>query len=433
MPLKNNRKTGQQPTLLVSQLIQQLDSKLHCAAIFIDLAKAFDTVNHSILSDRLNSIGVQGRSLEWFSSFLSGRTQSVKSEHFLSQPLSVTKGVPQGSTLAPTLFSIYINDIALSVPDASVHLYADDTVLYTVGPSPAIVAQSLQASYAKIQHAFSSLHLLLNTKKTKIMWFERKSSDSTGPDSEAIPGTDAKQKGSKKKPAKGKAANGKGSKTAGPVPPPATPPPTALPPHTSSPIAATLSTSSPTAACPAASSHCDHLVITSLDGSALEQVPEYKYLGFWLDSTLSFSSHLRKLQSKVKAKLGFLYRMRSTFTPSAKLTLVQMTILPMLDYGDTIYRSANKGALGKLDVLYHSAIRFATNAPPRTHHCSLYSSVNWPSLGTRRNIHWYTLIYKSLLGLSPPYLCNLLQLSSAAYNTRSANLILLRSLKPDMP
>ncbi|KAJ4929900.1 hypothetical protein JOQ06_018920, partial [Pogonophryne albipinna] len=65
-----------------------------------------------------------------------------------------------------------------------------------------------------------------------------------------------------------------------------------------------------------------------------------------------------------------------------------MTVLPLFDYGDTIYRSACKGALDHLDVLYHSAIRFATNAPYRTHHCDLYSLANWPSLETRRNIHW---------------------------------------------
>ena len=103
-----------------------------------------------------------------------------------------------------------------------------------------------------------------------------------------------------------------------------------------------------------------------------------------------------------------------------------MTILPMLDYGDVIYRSACKDALDKLNVLYNSAIRFATNAPPRTHHCTLYSSVNWPSLENRRNIHWYMLIYKTLLGQSPPYLCRLLQFLPVSYNTRSASLIHLK-------
>ena len=85
-----------------------------------------------------------------------------------------------------------------------------------------------------------------------------------------------------------------------------------------------------------------------------------------------------------------------------------------------------KGALERLDVLYHSAIRFATNAPYRTHHCTLYSSVNWSSLYTRRKTHWLMLIYKTLLGLTPPYLRYLLQPSSSTYNTRSASHILLK-------
>ena len=98
----------------------------------------------------------------------------------------------------------------------------------------------------------------------------------------------------------------------------------------------------------------------------------------------------------------------------------------MLDYRDVIYRSAGKGALKRLDVLYHSAIRFATNAPYRTHHCTLYSSVNWSSLYTCRKTHWLMLIYKTLLGLTPPYLRYLLQPSSSTYNTRSAIHILLK-------
>ena len=334
---------------IINDVVSALGTKQYCAAIFIDLAKAFDTVDHSILLDRLGSIGVSGHSLAWFSNYLTNRAQQVKSEHHLSQSLSVTKGVPQGSILGPTLFSIYINNIACSVKDASIHLYADDTVLYAVGPTPDAVLTSLQDSFRNLQQALSTLHLLLNSNKTKVMWFSRKGSAPFLPQE-----------------------------------------------------------------------------IKTLDGTVLDQVTEYKYLGIWLDNTLSFSHHINKLQSKIKCKLGFLYRMRSTFTSAARLTLVQMVILPMLDYGDVIYRSACKGSLQKLDVLYHSAIRFATNAPFKTHHCTLYSSVNWPSLHTRRNTHWLMLIYKTLLGLSPPYLCQLLQITSSAYTTRSARLLLLK-------
>ena len=77
----------------------------------------------------------------------------------------------------------------------------------------------------------------------------------------------------------------------------------------------------------------------------------------------SSAEHISKLQAKVKSRLGFLYRNHSSLTPAAKLTLIQMAIRPLLDYGDVIYRSAGKSALEWLDVLNHSAIRFATNAP----------------------------------------------------------------------
>lgn len=90
------------------------------------------------------------------------------------------------------------------------------------------------------------------------------------------------------------------------------------------------------------------LNITTLEGTSLYQVIEYKYLDVWLDNTVSFSLHINKLQAKIKAKLGFIFKMGSTFTPSAKLTLVQMTILPLFNYGDVIYRAACKSALGKL-------------------------------------------------------------------------------------
>lgn len=95
---------------VLNDITSALDAKQHCAAIVINLAKAFDAVDHSILLHRLSSIRVSNNSLSWFSHYLSHRVQRVKFESFLSHSLPVSMGVPQGSILCPTLFSVYINN-----------------------------------------------------------------------------------------------------------------------------------------------------------------------------------------------------------------------------------------------------------------------------------------------------------------------------------
>ena len=122
--------------------------------------------------------------------------------------------------------------------------------------------------------------------------------------------------------------------------------------------------------------------ITTLDGSDLEYVDNYKYLGVWLDCKLSFLTHIKHLQSKIKSRIGFLFRNKASFTHAAKYTLVKRTILPILDFCDVIYKIASNTLLNKLDAVYHSAIRFVTKAPYSTHHCDLYALVGWPSLHT---------------------------------------------------
>ena len=91
----------------------------------------------------------------------------------MSGPLAVSMGVPQGSILGPTLFSVYINDVALAVGDSQIHLYADDTILYTSGPSLDTVLTNLQTSFNAIQLSSCGLQLLLNASKTKCMLFNR--------------------------------------------------------------------------------------------------------------------------------------------------------------------------------------------------------------------------------------------------------------------
>jgi hypothetical protein len=103
--------------------------------------------------------------------------------------------------------------------------------------------------------------------------------------------------------------------------------------------------------------------ITTLDGSDLEYVDNYKYLGVWLDCKLAFQTHIKHLQSKVKSRVGFLFRNKATFTHAAKHTLVKLTVLPILEFSDVIYKIASNTLLNILDAVYHSAIRFVTKSP----------------------------------------------------------------------
>ena len=112
---------------VLNDIITAIDKRQYCAAVFIDLAKAFDSVNHRILIGRLNSLGFSN---DWLTNYFSDRVQCVKSEGLLSGPLAVSMGVPQGSILVATLFSVYINDVALAAGDSLIHLYADDTTVY---------------------------------------------------------------------------------------------------------------------------------------------------------------------------------------------------------------------------------------------------------------------------------------------------------------
>ena len=80
--------------------------------------------------------------------------------------------------------------------------------------------------------------------------------------------------------------------------------------------------------------------ITTLDGSDIEYVDNYKYLGVWLDCKLSFQTHIKHLQSKITSRLVFLFRNKASFTHAAKHTLVKLSILPILDFGDVIYKIA---------------------------------------------------------------------------------------------
>ena len=102
--------------------------------VLLDLSAAFDTIDHRVLLNCLSSwFGLGGVVLDWFSSYMAGRVQSVKVGDVLSQPADLSSGVPQGSVLGPILFSLYttpLNKIISAYEKISYHIYPDDTQLY---------------------------------------------------------------------------------------------------------------------------------------------------------------------------------------------------------------------------------------------------------------------------------------------------------------
>ena len=96
---------------LYNQLVRAIEHKQFSSCIFLDLAKAFHTVDHSILLDKLEYYGIRGTALNWFKSYLTDRAQKVSINGQLSNSSKIKSGVPQGSVLGPLLFLLYINDM----------------------------------------------------------------------------------------------------------------------------------------------------------------------------------------------------------------------------------------------------------------------------------------------------------------------------------
>jgi len=108
---------------------QAIDSGKSSCIAFLDLRKAFDSLDHTLLLQRLNNLGVWGKEMTWFSSYLSDRKQHVKCGGIFSEWNTINGGIPQGSTLGPQLFLIYMNDIPSQVKHGKLLQYADDTAL----------------------------------------------------------------------------------------------------------------------------------------------------------------------------------------------------------------------------------------------------------------------------------------------------------------
>ena len=163
---------------LIDRVMNSFEKKYSPLAIYMDLSKAFDTLDHKILLHKLEYYGIKNTELNWFKSYLGNRTQFVEIENTQSNYQTITTGVPQGSVLGPLLFLIYMNDIEEASTALNCILFADDSTfmntINTVFPNQKIdcvFEQNMNEELDKIYNWLAVNKLSLNVSKTKFMIF----------------------------------------------------------------------------------------------------------------------------------------------------------------------------------------------------------------------------------------------------------------------
>lgn len=155
----------------IANITDNLENKMMTLSIYLDLSKAFDTIDHPMLIDKLEHYGVRGNCLNWFKSYLSNRSQFVKINNTVSDTRQIICGVPQGSVLGPLLFIIYTNDLPNSLTHTSAIIFADDTTIYTKSKNIASLYENANYDLKSLHDWFKTNKLSLNVSKTNYMLF----------------------------------------------------------------------------------------------------------------------------------------------------------------------------------------------------------------------------------------------------------------------
>ncbi|XP_063381250.1 uncharacterized protein LOC134667766 [Cydia fagiglandana] len=159
---------------VVRRVLEAREGKLEVAVLFCDLSKAFDVVDHGLLSSKLHHYGIRGPAQALMSDFMNKRTQYVTGQRgtLNSHGLSAAIGVPQGSSLSNVVFSILLNDLPMAVSEGEVYMYADDVAAIVTAPSIDQLESKLNLVAGQLSNWFEQNGLILNLTKTHFIQFD---------------------------------------------------------------------------------------------------------------------------------------------------------------------------------------------------------------------------------------------------------------------
>ena len=162
-----NKGTTDALSYISQRIYENLDKSKPMIATFLDLSKAFDTVNHDILLRKLNKYGIRGNVLDLFASYLFNRRQKVRLQNYTSKYRKISCGVPQGTILGPLLFILYVNELLVDMPKGSILSYADDTVIISSDNTWSMAQEKMNQHLYTVAVWLALNKLSLNIQKTK--------------------------------------------------------------------------------------------------------------------------------------------------------------------------------------------------------------------------------------------------------------------------
>ena len=170
---RSHRSTEHAAAFFTDEIRRAKDRGNLTGAVYIDLSKAFDTISHASIPNKLPKYGIVGVTQQWFTSYLFSRMQHVSYSGVISSAQPIYCGVPQGSILGPLLFLLHFNDAIESTSTCKMLIYADDTVLFYSNPNIEVIQKCLEIDFNSLSNWLIDNELIMNTKKgkTEIMVF----------------------------------------------------------------------------------------------------------------------------------------------------------------------------------------------------------------------------------------------------------------------